>query len=89
MDNKFFKSIQSIQKDIINVMLIKSDKYNNVQEMLEDTTYETIYALLAMLDGFGPDKIKYEIKNTQNNTIENESTTLHDKCEEFLLFSEK
>ena len=49
MEDKFFANIQQIQNRLIEIMAIKSNIYDDTQELIIDTTYETIYALLELI----------------------------------------
>ena len=89
MEDKFFANIQQIQNRLIEIMAIKSNIYDDTQELIIDTTYETIYALLELIDGYGPDKNKYDLINANNGVIINKDVNLHDKCEDYLKFTNK
>ena len=53
-----------------------------------DTTHETIYRFLELIDGYGINKKKYEVKDTINDEIINKKTSMHNMCEESLLHTE-
>lgn len=36
----FFKTINNIQDEVINVALINKDKYDNLEEIITDVTYK-------------------------------------------------
>ena len=48
----FLKSINNIQDEVINVMLINKDKYDNLEEMITDATYEMTYKIFELMDGY-------------------------------------
>ncbi len=68
-------------------MLLNESKYNDTEDLLIDTTYETIYKILELIDGYGVNKKKYEVKDTINDEIINKKTCFHDMCEESLQHS--
>lgn len=69
-------------------MLSNENKYNDTGNLLIDTTYETIYRFLELIDGYGINKKKYEVKDTINDEIINKKTCIHNMCEESLLHTE-
>ena len=52
--------------------------------MLEDVTYDVIYMICEMIDGYRNDLIKYNIVNVKNDNVINDKIALHDWCEEYL-----
>ena len=79
-----FSELSVIQDVVVNNMLSNEKKYDNTQDYLLDTTYETIYRFLELIDGYGINRIRYEIKNVNSGEIINHNTDLHDNCEDFL-----
>ena len=47
----FWKEVQKIQDYVVNVSLSKMSKYDDVEKLLNDVTYETIYGMMELLDG--------------------------------------
>ena len=85
---EFFKELNIIQDSIINVMLSQQNKYDSVDKIITDTTYEAIYRVLELIDGFGVNNTQYELKNLNTGHIINEKKNMHDKCEEVLLHTD-
>lgn len=52
--------------------------------MLEDITYDVIYMICEMIDGYRNNLIKYNVVNVNNNNVVNDRIELHDWCEEYL-----
>ena len=78
MANKnFFKELFEIQDFIINTMIAQQDKYNNFEEVIKDTSYETIYRVLELLDGYGINNTQYEIKDLNTGELVNKEKSLH------------
>lgn len=88
VQNEFLNELKIIQDVVVNVMLSKEGKYNDTEELLIDTTYETIYKILELIDGYGINNKKYEVKETINDEIINKKTSIHNMCEESLLHTE-
>ena len=80
----FLEELRGIQDFVIEVSLCKQDEYKNTEEMLKGVTYETIYRVCEMIDGYGHNSTKYKLVNTQNGNVLNEKLELHDQCADYL-----
>ena len=80
----FYNELRKIQDFAIGNTLSKQSKYRKTEEMLEDATYDVIYMICEMIDGYRNDLIKYNIMNIKNNKVLNDKIALHDWCEEYL-----
>ncbi len=47
----FWKEVKKIQDYVVNVSLSKISLYDDMEKLLNDVTYETIYAMMELLDG--------------------------------------
>lgn len=84
----FFDELKMIQDVVVNTMLSNEKKYDAVEDLLKDTTYETIYKFMELIDGYGINRRKYEIKDLENDEIINSKIDIHNKCEEHLLHTD-
>lgn len=80
----FYNELRKIQDYAIGVSLCKQNKYIKTEDMLEDITYEVIYMICEMIDGYRNDLMKYNIINTKTDKVLNYKIALHDWCEEYL-----
>ena len=85
----FLKSINNIQDEVINVMLINKDKYDNLEEMITDATYEMTYKIFELMDGYYNKDLQYRLIEINSNEVVNDSTNIHDLCEDYLKYSDK
>ena len=85
----FLNELRIIQNVVVNIMLSNENKYNDTEELLMDTTYETIYKVLELIDGYGFGNRKYEIKDIIKGETINSETCIHNMCEEILSHTEK
>ena len=81
---EFFDELKLIQDVVVNIMLSNESKYNGTEDLLIDTTYETIYTVLELMDGYGIDHKKYEVKDIINDEIIKKTVSLHNMCESTL-----
>lgn len=81
---KFFEELAYIQEYSINVNLGKEKEFCNTEELLKNVTYEVIYRIMELLDGYGGELQKCDIVNTVTSEVINDGIELHDKCVEFL-----
>ena len=76
----FWKEIQKIQEYVVNVSLSKISKYEDMEKLLNDATYETIYRIMELLDGHRNNELKGEVINTlTGNSINLKTNSLLDK----------
>ncbi len=84
----FWSEIKQIQDFVVNVSLTKYSKYDDMEKLLNDVTYETIYRLIELIDGVKNKSIKGEIISLSSGNSINSDVKLHDYCEEYLKCSE-
>lgn len=77
----FFKALQQIQDEVVNVKLCSVD--NNLDSLLYDVTYETIYKVMELLDGYS-NNTSFDIVEKSSKEIVNYNLELHDACIDFL-----
>ena len=87
-NEKFLKELFEIQDFIINTMIAQRNKYNSFEEVIKDTSYETIYRVLELLDGYGINNTQYEIKDLNTGELVNKEKSLHDRCEDILMHTD-
>lgn len=85
----FYEELRKIQEFSVGVMLSKQDLYTDIEEMLDDVTFDVIYKICEMIDGCKNELIKYTIVNEKNENIVNENFMLHDWCESYLKCTDK
>ena len=83
---QFFKEISILQSSIVAVYKSESSNYNDIEELLNIVTYETICGLIELIDGVGDFKNRGDIINRLTGNKINEDIMLHDCCEEFLKY---
>lgn len=80
----FYEELRKIQDFAIGTSLCRQNKYENIEDMLEDITYDVIYMICEMIDGYRHNLIKYKIVNIKNDKVVNDKIELHDWCEGYL-----
>lgn len=81
---KFFEELAYIQEYCVNIRLGKEGDFCNIEELLKDVTYEVIYRIMELLDGYGGELQRCNIVNSVTCEVINEGIELHDKCVEFI-----
>ena len=84
----FWEEIQKIQDYVINISLSKMSKYDDVEKLLKDVTYETIYGMMELLDGHKTSDLRGEIIDKSTGFSINTNIELHNYCEEYLKCSD-
>ena len=80
-----FKELRNIQEYVVNVTLIESKRYQDLESMLNDITYETICRIMELLDGYYNNNLKGEIIDVQSGESISSEIELHDQCEDYLV----
>lgn len=83
-----WSELRKIQEDTVNIALAKLEMYDNTETLLYDVTYETIYAIMEVLDGHKNKELRGEIINKSTGMRINSNDELHNHCEEYLICSE-
>lgn len=47
----FWKELRYIQNEITSIYSMRAQKYDKVQDLLDDVTYEAIYSIMELFDG--------------------------------------
>ena len=81
---EFFTALNEIQETVINIALCS--KRDDIEDVLYDVTYETIYSILELFDGYTKDSIKMDIIDVENGEIINEGLQLHDVCVNYIKY---
>lgn len=84
----FWREIQNIQNCVVDTSITKMPKYGNMEMLLNDVTYDTIYGMLELLDGHKNNAIRGEIRDMNTGKCINSNTELHNYCETYLKCSE-
>lgn len=78
----FFTKLQQIQEEVVTSQNNTSNKLT--EKEIYNLTYDTIYKILELIDGYTSDKIDLDlIDNLSGNSIKKE-IQLHDKCADYL-----
>ena len=84
----FWEEVQKIQDCVVNIYLSKISKYDNMEKLLNDVTYETIYGIMELLDGYRNNSLHGEVIYTLTGSAINSDIDLHNYCEEYLKCSD-
>lgn len=80
----FFRALQEIQELTIQIMLCNEHKYDTTENLLIDTTYDAIYRIMELIDGYRKEALNLDIVDKNTSESIKEGIQLHDKCVEFL-----
>ena len=88
-EERFWKQLTAIQSFTVGDMLGQTEKYTNVEELLIDTSYNLIYRILELVDGYVDPETKYKLIDNLSGTVINAHGDLHNDCEERLMSTNK
>ncbi len=84
----FWEEIKELQDEILCIYSLKLSKYDTKEDLLKDVTYEIIYSLMELLDGFRNENIRGNvIFLPSGESINSEYDPLHNYCENYLNIS--
>ncbi len=81
---EFWIEVKKIQDCVVNISLSKMSQYDDMEKLLNDVTYETIYAIMELLDGHKNRDLRGAIINKHTGCSINSNIELHNYCEEYL-----
>ena len=67
---------------------MKASKYDSMEDLLNDVTYETICEFMELLDGYKNKDLYGEIISRSKGCKINSKMELHDCCEDYLKCSD-
>lgn len=80
----FWDEVEKIQDYVVNTYVSKESEFHTIKDLLNDVTYETIYEIMELLDGYKSDNLQGYVINKHTGKIINLNTDLHNSCEECL-----
>lgn len=84
---EFFTALKEIQDTVVNVSLC--NKSDDIENMLYNATYETIYSILELFDGYTKESIKMEIVDIESGESISNGIQLHDVCVNFINYEKE
>ncbi len=88
LQTKFFEELKYIQETCVSCSLCEQSKFETLEDLLNSVTYDVIYSIMEVIDGYSSNDLQLEIidrntnepiRNPKDNFIE-----LHDTCAKFL-----
>ena len=80
----FWKEVRKIQDYVVNITLSKMSEYDDMEKLLNDVTYETIYGIMELLDGHKINDLRGEVIDNLTGCSINSDIELHNYCEDYL-----
>ena len=84
----FLEALGEIQKTVVELTACKESTYKSKEAMLYDATYEVIYGIMELVDGYRKADIKLDIVDRDTRKSLREGIELHDACVEYLRYEE-
>lgn len=79
---KFFEELQKIQERVVVSTEFLESKNN--EKIAYEITYETIYRILELVDGYTTDEISLDIIDNKTKKSLKDNIQLHDVCSNYL-----
>lgn len=81
---EFFETLKDIQDNVVNIALCNNT--DDIENTLYDVTYETIYRMMELFDGYVKDSIKIELVDVKSGQSISDGIQLHDMCVDFITY---
>ncbi|MDL2302375.1 hypothetical protein LJC58_08470 [Lachnospiraceae bacterium OttesenSCG-928-D06] len=88
IQNDFFKALADIQEVTVQIALCNKEKYKDTEDMLYEITYDTIYGVMELIDGYANENLKLDIVDRESKESIREGIELHDTCADYLKYSQ-
>lgn len=79
----FFNTLHEIQEEVVQTALSKCS-CENAERLLYDVTYDTIYSIMELIDGYTKDNLQLDIIEKESKKSLKENIQLHDVCVDFI-----
>lgn len=79
----FFNTLHEIQEEVVQTALSKYS-CENAERLLYDVTYDTIYSIMELIDGYTKDNLQLDIIEKESKKSLKENIQLHDVCVDFI-----
>ena len=79
----FFNALGEIQEAAVQSSL-NGLGTPETERLLYDVTFETIYGILELMDGYVKENLKFDLIDKENGGSINENIQLHDVCVDFI-----
>lgn len=88
LQEDFFRTLSEIQEEIVQVSLSKHNS-KDVEELLYDVTYETIYQIMEFIDGYTKKDLQLDLIEKNSKVSLRTDIELHDTCASFIKSSKQ
>ena len=79
----FFNILHEIQEEVVQTALSEFS-CENAEKLLYDVTYDTIYSIMELFDGYTNDNLQLDIIEKNSKKSLKENLQLHDVCIDYI-----
>lgn len=79
----FFNTLQEVQEEVVQTALSKSS-CENAERLLYDVTYDIIYRIMELIDGYTKDTLQLDIIEKVSKRSLKENIELDDVCVDYI-----
>ena len=80
----FFQNLKHIQELVVINAMSEHKENDNLEKILYDVSYDSIYRVLEMIDGYWSDNLKMDLIDKETGQSLRKNIELHDKCADYL-----
>jgi hypothetical protein len=86
IQKEFFETLKQIQEEVVNCSLANYKDIDTIENLLYDTTYETIYKLMELIDGYTKESLQLDLIEKESKESLRDGIELHDTCSGYIKY---
>lgn len=86
VQREFFQTLKEIQEEVVSTALCNYKGEDDIEDILYDVTYETIYNIMELIDGYTKESLQLDIIERVGKKSLRTGIELHDTCSEYIKY---
>ncbi|OOM11651.1 hypothetical protein [Clostridium saccharobutylicum] len=86
LQKDFFNTLNQIQEEAVSIAFGNYKEGDDIEDLLYDVTYNTIYSIMELIDGYVKDSLELDIIDRKNKESLRTGIELHDTCASFVKY---
>lgn len=86
VQKKFFQTLKEIQEEVVSTTTYNYKSGDDIEDMLYDITYETIYNIMVLIDGYTKESLQLDLIERKGKGSLRTGIELHDTCAEYIKY---
>lgn len=86
LQKDFFNALNEIQEEAVSIAFCNYKDGDDIENLLYDVTYNTIYSVMELIDGYVKDNLELDIIDRKNKESLRKGIEFHDTCASFIKY---